>query len=311
MNTLTLNQSASTTYGGQINGNVSVVKDNTGSLTLTSVNGMRGDLVISNGSVILTGAGSVNEARGIQIGAGKVFDVSGVTGGMYSYDGRISGGGVGALRADNATRAQILGNITVTDNVGTIARQGSISPGNSAGHLYVSGDLTLGGGLWGTSTKTERLTLELSAPTSTLAALGWDGSNVADWLENSSPDVLNGLAGDLSGHDYVNVGGELTLNEHGGIGVTLINGYQPQYGDVFNLLDWTSVSVGSFDAGPTPRSGGELGYDLNLPDLTAFQLTWHTDLFADYGVIFVVPEPGRMMLLFFGLTGLLFRRRRA
>ncbi|HCN79084.1 MAG TPA: hypothetical protein DIT13_18110, partial [Verrucomicrobiales bacterium] len=60
----------------------------------------------------------------------------------------------------------------------------------------------------------------------------------------------------------------------------------------------------------TPRSGGEVGYDLNLPDLTAFQLTWHTDLFADYGVIFVVPEPGRMMLLFFGLTGLFLRRRR-
>ena len=309
LNTLTLNQSASTTYGGQINGNVSVVKSNTGSLTLTSASGMRGDLVINNGSVILGAAGSVNEARSIQIGAGSVFDVSAVTGG-YSYDGRISGGGVGALRADNVSRAQILGSITVTDNVGTIARQGSISPGNSAGHLYVSGDLTLGGGLWGTSTKTERLTLELSAPTSTLAALGWDGSSVADWLENSSPDVLNGLAGDLSGHDYVNVGGELTLNEHGGIGVTLINGYQPQYGDVFNLLDWTSVSVGGFDAGPTPRSGGELGYDLNLPDLTAFQLTWHTDLFADYGVIFVVPEPGRMMLLFFGLTGLFLRRRR-
>ncbi|HRJ08332.1 MAG TPA: autotransporter-associated beta strand repeat-containing protein [Prosthecobacter sp.] len=310
LNTLTLNQSASTTYGGQINGNVSVVKSNTGSLTLTSASGMRGDLAISGGSVILGAAGSVNEARSIQIGAGSVFDVSAVTGGVYSYDGRISGGGVGALRADNASRAQIIGSLIVTDNIGAIARQGSISPGNSAGHLYVSGDLTLGGGLWGTSTKTERLTLELGAPTSTLAALGWDGSNVADWLVNVSPDVLNGLAGNLSGHDYVNVGGELTLNEHGGIGVTLINGYQPQYGDVFNLLDWTSVSVGGFDAGPTPRSGGELGYDLNLPDLTAFQLTWHTDLFADYGVIFVVPEPGRMMLLFFGLTGLFLRRRR-
>ena len=311
LNTLTLNQAADTTFGGEVNGNVSLVKNNTGSLTMTGVNGMRGDLIINDGSVILSGAGSVNEARSIQIGAGGIFDVSGVTAGFYAYDGKISGGGVGALRADNGSRARIIGSLSIEDGVGSISRQGSLSPGNSIGHIQVTGDLTLGGGLWGTSTKVERLTLELSAPTSTLAALGWDGSSVADWLVNSSPDVLNGLAGDLSGHDYVNVGGELALNEHGGIGVALVDGYQPQYGDVFNLLDWTSVSMGGFDAGPTPRSGGEVGYDLNLPDLTAFQLTWHTDLFASHGVIFVVPEPGRALLLFFGLAGLLMRRRRA
>lgn len=312
LNTLTLNQTVNTTYGGQVNGNVSVVMNNTGSLTLTGNNGMRGDLVINNGSVILTGVGSVNEARSIQIGAGKVFNVNAVSGGVYAYDGKVSGGGVGALRADNGSRAQIIGSLSVQDGVGSIARQGSMSPGsNGVGHIQVTGDLTLAGGLWGTTTKAERLTLELAAPTSTLAALGWDGSNVTDWLVNSSPDVLNGLAGDVSGHDYVNVGGEVTLNANGSIGVVLVDGYQPQYGDVFNLMDWTTVSAGSFNVGPSVRSGGELGYDLNLPDLTAFQLTWHTDLFATHGVIFVVPEPGRFMLLLLGVMGLLFRRRRA
>lgn len=310
-NTLTLNQAADTLYGGQINGNISVLKTNTGSLTLSGVSGMRGDLIIHEGSVILTGQGSLYEARSIQIGAGKVFDVSSVNGSVFAFDGKLSGGGVGALRADNAARAQIIGSISISDGVGFIARQGSISPGNSVGHIQVTGDLTLAGGLWGTTTKAERMTLELAAPTSTLAALGWDGSNVADWLVNTSPDVLNGLAGDVSGHDYVNVGGDLTLNANGGIGVVLVDGYQPQYGDVFNLMDWTTVSVGGFDAGPSVRSGGELGYDLNLPDLTAFQLTWHTDLFASHGVIFVVPEPGRALLLCLGLAGLLMRRRRA
>src|SRR5690606_232203 len=116
--------------------------------------------------------------------------------------------------------------------------------------------------------------------------------------------------GDLSGHDYVNVGGAATLNEHGTVGVALTNGYTPAFGDIFNLLDWTTITANTFNAGPANRVGGESGYDLNLPDLSAYQLGWNTDLFLSHGVLVVAPEPGRMLLVFLGLAGLCLRRRR-
>ena len=320
-NTLTVNQAGSTTYGGTLDGNVSVVKSNSGVLTLTGVSAMRGDLIISGGSVALSGSGSVNESRWISIGAGLSLDVTGRTGGAYDYDGLVSGGGVGVLRADNAGRARVLGSLSLSDSVGTHARNGTLRPGGSSGgaygtagdligHLQVTGDLSLSGGLYGSTTKTERLTLQLAAPTSTLAALGWDGSSLAAWLTANAAQVLNGEQGDLSGHDYVNVGGAVTLNEHGTVGVALTNTYTPAFGDIFNLLDWTTITANTFNAGPSNRVGGETGFVLNLPDLSAYQLGWNTDLFLSHGVLVVAPEPGRLLLVFLGLAGLCLRRRR-
>ena len=321
LNTLTVNQASDSTYGGTLDGNVSLVKGNTGVLSLAGVSAMRGDLIISGGSVALTGSGSVNESRWISVGSGASFDLTGRTGGGYTYDGLISGGGVGALRVDNANRGRIFGSISLADNVGTHARTAALKPGGSSGgayatagdqigHLQVTGDLSLSGGLYGSTTKTERLTLQLAAPTSTLAALGWDGSALAAWLTANAAPVLNGEQGDLSGHDYVNVGGAATLNEHGTVGVALTNGYTPAFGDIFNLLDWTTITANTFNAGPANRVGGESGYDLNLPDLSAYQLGWNTDLFLSHGVLVVAPEPGRMLLVFLGLAGLCLRRRR-
>lgn len=320
LNTLTVNQASASTYGGTLDGNVSLVKSNVGVLTLAGVSAMRGDLIINGGSVALTGSGAVSESRWISVGTGTSFDVTGRTGGAYTYDGLISGGGVGALRADNANRGRILGSISLSDNVGTHARTAALKPGGSSGgayatagdqvgHLQITGNLSLAGGLYGSSTKTERLTLQLAAPTSTLSALGWDGSSLAAWLTANAAPVLNGEQGDLSGHDYVNVGGAVTLNEHGTVGVALTNSYTPAFGDIFNLLDWTTITANTFNAGPA-RVGGGSGYDLNLPDLSAYQLGWNTDLFLSHGVLVVAPEPGRMLLVFLGLAGLCLRRRR-
>ncbi len=320
LNTLTVNQATASTYGGTLDGNVSLVKSHTGVLTLAGVSAMRGDLIINGGSVALTGSGSVSESRWISVGTDTSFDLTGRTGGAYTYDGLISGGGVGALRVDNANRGRILGSISLSDNVGTHARTGALKPGGSSagayatagdqvGHLQITGDLSLAGGLYGSSTKTERLTLQLAAPTSTLSALGWDGSALAAWLTANAAPVLNGEQGDLSGHDYVNVGGAVTLNEHGTVGIALTNSYTPAFGDIFNLLDWTTITANTFNAGPA-RVGGGSGYDLNLPDLSAYQLGWNTDLFLSHGVLVVAPEPGRMLLVFLGLAGLCLRRRR-
>ena len=93
LNTLTVNQATDSTYGGTLDGNVSLVKSNAGVLTLAGASAMRGDLIISGGSVALTGSGSVNESRWISVGSGTSFDVTARTGGSYTFAGLISGDG--------------------------------------------------------------------------------------------------------------------------------------------------------------------------------------------------------------------------
>ena len=51
-------------------------------------------------------------------------------------------------------------------------------------------------------------------------------------------------------------------------------------------------------------AGSEVGTDVNLPDISASGFAWDTSLFTQHGVIVVVPEPSRVMLLLFGLLGL-------
>ena len=234
---------------------------------------------------------------------------------MFEFDGRFSGGGTGI------DSARVEGSLVVTDGVGGIHRQGSLSPGGASaafesagdllGHLHVSGDLTLAGGLNGGSVAVERMTLQLSAPTTTLGALGWNGvDSLASWLPANHLDYLTGVQGDLSGHDYVKVGGMMTITLYGTIGLALFGGYTPAGGDLFNLLDWASLTSNGFNSGPTYRFGGETGYDLDLPDISSFDLGWDTSLFVSHGVVVVVPEPGRMALLLLAVGALVLRRRR-
>jgi len=315
LNTLTLSQAPDTSFGGRLEGNVSLVKSGAGVLTLTAVNGMRGDVRIAGGELHLSGNGSLADARWIELGAGRTLDVSARTGGVFEFDGRFSGGGAGI------DSARVEGSLVVTDGVGGIHRQGSLSPGGASaafesagdllGHLHVSGDLTLAGGLNGGSVAVERMTLQLSAPTTTLGALGWNGvDSLASWLPANHLDYLTGVQGDLSGHDYVKVGGMMTITQYGTIGLALFGGYTPAGGDLFNLLDWASLTSNGFNSGPTYRFGGETGYDLDLPDISSFDLGWDTSLFVSHGVVVVVPEPGRMALLLLAVGALVLRRRR-
>lgn len=95
---------------------------------------------------------------------------------------------------------------------------------------------------------------------------------------------------------YLNVG-TMTLSTNG-IDVLLDTGYSPIAGDMFNLLDWTTLNGGPLTIA-----------NVELPTL-ADGLSWDTSLLGTTGVISVVPEPGTMGLL--GLAGLyLIRSRRS
>ncbi|MBK8036808.1 MAG: hypothetical protein IPK22_06670 [Verrucomicrobiaceae bacterium] len=152
----------------------------------------------------------------------------------------------------------------------------------------------------------DRLFLQLGGATTTLTTLGYDGStSLASFISGlppgtaNQPGAVNGSFGTLADHDYVNVGGMLTLTGGGRFVVSTTNSDTPVFGDLFNLLDWTTLSAGTWN----------IATDLQLPMLSSGQF-WDTSLFNSSGVIIAVHEPSRAMLVLLGLLGLCLRRRR-
>ena len=82
-----------------------------------------------------------------------------------------------------------------------------------------------------------------------------------------------------------------------------------------DLIDWAGLTLPTsyYDPdGDGIRLGGETGLGLDLPSLTAYNSGWFWDVsqFGSTGVIAIVPEPSKALLLFAGLLALAFRRRR-
>jgi autotransporter-associated beta strand protein len=324
-NTLTVGNAVTTdfTYAGVIQHNVALTKTGTAALTFTNANTYTGKTTVAEGILKLGATGSIHDSAWLSVSPGAVFDSSAIVGGL-TYDGTITGGDpepAGTFYNSVVTGARLAtgptGTLTVGDHVGAVNRVGTISPGGSSlpgdittagnqiGHLFVEGNLTLTGPVATTSVATNRLTLQINGPTTTLTALGYtfgDPTSFIAGLPTGTPtqqDMLNGFQGDLQNHDYLRITNDLTLNTGGRIAVTNYSGFSPAFGDLFNLLDWGNLNLNTWN----PAS------DLNLPSLGVGQ-SWDTSLFTTHGVIVVVPEPSRALLLLLGLFGLIARRRR-
>jgi len=127
---LTLNPGtgASPSYSAIIaNGAVgmTLAKTGAGTQTLSGANSYTGATTISNGTLKLTGAGSINNSPTIDVALGAIFDVSGVSGGYT----------LGATQT-------LKGKGTVT---GPITVAGTLSPGYSTGTLTVVGNTAING----------------------------------------------------------------------------------------------------------------------------------------------------------------------
>lgn len=111
--TLTISGTNNTTYAGLISGNLSLVKGNTNSLTLTSANSYNGNSTINGGTLALGVSGSINNTPQIIINAGGTLDVSAIS--VYSL-------GSSTLRAGGTTlAATIKGKAGGTVNLGSQA----------------------------------------------------------------------------------------------------------------------------------------------------------------------------------------------
>ncbi|WP_395747408.1 beta strand repeat-containing protein [Prosthecobacter sp.] len=286
---------------------LSVNKEGSGTVTLTNDNTYTGKTTVTEGTLALAGDGALSGTSWIEVNSGATFDFSNTNAGDLTFDGPISGSGTVVTGAGSLI-------------VGTDGGAGVLLPGMSSdpGSISTAGDgiglLTVDGNvvLTGDSSGVTRLTLQMGA------------TNGADYNDSGIGSHLG--AGDLStylnsqagfydtmhggNHDHLIVTGSFEMNSGGHIVFTGGSGaYQPVVGDVFNLIDWSTVSGNGFSVGGTFRTGGLLG-DLELPDLGLSGLMYDTSLFADYGIIVVVPEPGRAALLLFGLAAVLVGRRR-
>ena len=207
----------------------------------------------------------------------------------------------------NGSSAVLAGSGTVNGSV--VVSSGQISPGDSSGAaigtLTIGGDATLTGG----GSPATRLTLQLAA---TLASTINDAAGIqAAQVGGTLATYLTGKAADYDlesgSHDKLVIIGALNLNTGGRIALDNTLGYSFAFGDVFDLLDWGSINT-DFD-GAGPLGFFDSASDLLLPSLGS-GLAFNTSLFSTNGIIVVVPEPSRALLLLFGLLGLMLRRRR-
>lgn len=256
-------------------------------------------LVISGpGKVVLNGANTYGND------AGTVMYTEVNNGTLLAANASGSATGVTEVRV--ASGAVLGGSGTITGTV-NVAAGGILRPGGEAtmagnGHdrLILSGDVTLNGA--------SRIELDFSGPTLNdqamlLSKLAEGGSSYTDYLESQAAAWNTAADGD---HDVLQAG-QLTLTADGVIELT----GTPQLGDVFDLLDWTSLTGmgnGGFDPGSN-RQGGNAGSNLYLP-LLPDEWLWEVSLFSDYGILVVIPEPSRTLLAVIGLACLGVRRKR-
>lgn len=306
-------QTATFEADAEIAGTGSYTKAGGGQLIYKGVNTQSGNVRIGAGSIALAATGSMDDAAWVNVESGASFDISQRTGAAYTTDAVISGNGT--IGGTGAT-------LTIGTNVGAVNSVGVLKPGgssvlnsaanaatvgNQTGTLTVQGNLILAaaGGV-----RVDRAELQIGTTNRNAASTYATYGNATTWVDNIVTDFAAFMTGSGTGHDRLDIAGTLTLNNTGGIGVTLNGGYTGVFGDVFNLADWTGITNNGFTTGNRIRLGGEAGVDLALPTLAA-GLAWDTSLFQTHGVIVVVPEPTRgVLLLLAGLAFVARRRRR-
>ncbi len=257
------------TFTGDVdlNGTRSLTVSNT---ALTSFNG-----TVSNGALTKTSTGALalNSPTGNTYTGGTVLGNN--VGALYVNNSTGSGTGSGAVSvgATSATTFSTLaGNFTLA---GTASIAGRLSPGNGTG---------------------------LTSATAGIGSIGTENFNSALTLSSATTSSMSLELAGATSFDRINVAGLFTLN--GTVNITTIGGFVASQGMSFDLVDWGTISVGSFTVN-TSGAASDPG------------TTFDTSNFATNGTITVVavPEPSTWAMIASGAgmlaTVLRFRRRRS
>ncbi len=260
------------------------VEPEPGRLVLTKTLSNHGQVIVEDGqsldvlaSVINEADGEVHLTGGARVGVQSFENFGNLTmsngggdvfGPMYNLGGRIS--------VSEASTGRLYG---VLDNQGTVVV-------NADSTLVVLGDVSGPGDYPGSG---QVIFADNFSPGSSPGEVAFGGN--LD-LTGANQIILE-LAGLLQGsqYDHLDIAGLLELG--GTLNVQLLDGFEPNIGDTFDLIDFGALA-GNFD-------------NVLLPALQQGQ--WDTGSLYSTGSIAVIPEPTTLLLLATGVPLLVARRR--
>lgn len=269
----------------ELNGGGAFTKTTAGTLVMSGTNAYSGATNVTGGTLqvgdgvtgSLTGAGAVTVSN-----AGSKLSGSGsITGSTTIGGGTFLAPGVGDTDASNQT---------LTFTAVTVANGGQVQ-------LSISDN-------------TEQLvTADMNALTAALTNGTY--TNVAALFTGGQLDAYKTTA--PGNHDFINITGAFSVDADGSTPLFKVlnrtgapyTTATPAVGDVFNLMDWTGAMLFT----GTNTSLNASNFDFTAAGFSG-EFAFDTSAFATHGIIVVVPEPSRALLLLLGLAGLMLRRRR-
>ncbi|WP_395750690.1 autotransporter-associated beta strand repeat-containing protein [Prosthecobacter sp.] len=289
---------------------------NGSSIGLDTTNAVGGSFTY--GGVLADTNGGVNRVSFEKLGANTL-----VLSQTSTYTGTTTVS-AGTLQVGDGSGGALAGAGAVTVSTGaTLSGSGSIA---GATTVRTGAFLAPGAGTPATSNQTLTFTsagtavdvqngaqIQLGLSSSTQTDAGFDGSTSALAYLNTN--------GGITGAPYTTIWSKSgsydsirltngTFNLGSTVGGTILlsdNTSSIGYGSIFKLLDWSTVGTPDSLAG----TGSFTLADLNLSGVALdLNLSWDTSAFTTYGVLVVVPEPSRALLLLMGLALCVFRRRR-
>jgi len=331
---------AGTTGGGTLDQSGTGVVKFTSNLTATGVGskvltlkgstagtGEISGAIVDNGGANTTGMTKEGTGTWVLSGTNTYTGATTVNGGTLQVgaSGIGSSGSIGSSAVTVNSTATLSGSGTIAGSTiigsGGVLAPGDGNPGTSNATLTFSAttaSLTVA--------DTGSIQLGLTTADSTDAGFAtWfhanPGGTAADYVASiggiantgsgtSWNDVHTGSHDFISAADTIALGSTSTTDKR--VVVSLNNLSGVTYGSVFNLMDWSTLGLTHDDTALSAMGAFSVANNLQLQDLTSFSpgLAWDTSLFDSYGILVVVPEPGRMVFLMFGLLGVLSRRRR-
>ncbi len=257
-----------------------------------------------------------------------------VMSGTNAYSGATNVTG-GTLQVGDGVTGSLTGSGAVTVSTAGTQLSGS---GSIAGSTTIGAGAILAPGVGDVNTSNQTLTFTATANSLTVADTGviqlgvttadsidgsfatWFHANPGGTAAQYVATLNNGIAdttwntGHTGDHDFITAAGTVVLGSSATLDkrvvVSLNNASGLAYGSVFNLLDWTTAGTLDGSSLSAMASGNFNVADNLLLGALSGGLDWDTSLFNNYGIIVVVPEPSRALLLLLGLLGLLVRRRR-
>ncbi len=327
VNDVLADASAVTVNGGTLD--VQTHTDTVSTVTLQNgtINGSTGALTSTDDYELQNG--TVNAVLGGSVGANKTTGGTVVINSANTYTGTTTVT-AGTLEANNTAGSATGSGSVILGSTAKLAGSGSI-----AGSTIIGSGAVLAPGTGDTNTSNKALIFTAASTAVEVQnggqiQLGLTSSAQIDagfdWTAGNAQTYLNSLTANGSnlnqatyaahwknagtGYDSIKlINGTFNLGTTAGGTIKLLdNSSTLTIGSIFKLLDWSTVgTVDSLLAGSGTFTLGDLDLSSVAPGAG---LAWDTSAFTTYGVIVLVPEPSRALLLLFGIVALCIRRRR-